>query len=144
MPNEPERGPIALGVGCRRDCPSDALMTLAVQTLALAGLQPDQITLVTTLEGRQHETAITSLARACHCPLIALSKEALRESEPAMSQVSETTRRVHGVPGVAEAAALAAIRQHTGATARLLVNRQQCASATCALATPAAYMALTE
>ncbi|GHC19723.1 hypothetical protein GCM10010082_09300 [Kushneria pakistanensis] len=138
LPNEADWPPIALGVGCRRDCPPEALRRLAMTTLALAGLRPDQITLVATLGGRQSEAAIASLAAEWHTPLMALPAEALRESEPDMSHVSDTVRRVHGVPGVAEAAALAAIRRHTGAPARLLVSRQQCARATCALAVPVA------
>ncbi|WP_335617610.1 cobalamin biosynthesis protein [Kushneria konosiri] len=128
--------PIALGVGCRRDCPPEVLMQLVTDMLTRTGLHPDQITLVATLVGRQHEVAMTSLARAWGCPLMPLPAEALRESEPAMSQTSDTTRRLHGVPGVAEAAALAAIRAHCDAPARLLVARQQCDRATCALAVP--------
>ncbi|SPJ34691.1 cobalamin biosynthesis protein [Kushneria phyllosphaerae] len=139
-----EVGPVAMGVGCRRDCPPDALMALAMTTLAMANVQPSQITLLATLAGRQHETAIASLAKAWRCPLIALPAQALRDSEPAMSHVSGTTRRLHGVPGVAEAAALAAIRQQMGTPARLLVNRQQCARATCALAVSASMTALAE
>ncbi|WP_456267219.1 cobalamin biosynthesis protein [Kushneria sp. AK178] len=144
MPDETAPIPVALGVGCRRDCPPEALRQLAMTTLALAGLRPDQITLMATLEGRQSEAAIASLATGWHCPLMALPAEALQESEPDMSHVSDAARRVHGVPGVAEAAALAAIRRHTGAPARLRVTRQQCACATCALAVPASMMALTE
>lgn len=139
-----EASHVAMGVGCRRDCPPDALMALALKTLAMANLQPDQITLMATLAGRQHETAITSLASAWHCPLITLPAQALRESEPAMSHISDTTRRLHGVPGVAEAAALAAIRQQMGTPARLIVNRQQCAQATCALAVSASMTVLAE
>lgn len=129
-------GPVAMGVGCRRDCPPVVLEELAMTTLARAGLRPDQVTLLATLAGRQHESAIASLAQTCRCPLVALPAEALRESEPAMSHISDTARRVHGVPGVAEAAALAAIRDRTGRQARLLVSRQQCDRATCALAVP--------
>lgn len=139
-----EAGPVAMGVGCRRGCPPDALMALAMATLTHAGLHLNQVTLVATLSGRQHETAIAALASACHCPLIALPAQALRESEPAMSHVSDTARRIHGVPGVAEAAALAAIRQQMGTAARLIVNRQQCAQATCALAVSASMTALAE
>ena len=139
-----EASPVAMGVGCRRNCPPEALMALAMTTLAMANVQPGQITLLATLAGRQHETAITSLAKAWHCPLIALPAQALRDSEPAMSHVSDTTLRLHGVPGVAEAAALAAIRQRMGTPARLIINRQQCAQATCALAVSASMTALAE
>ncbi|MFC0338704.1 cobalt-precorrin 5A hydrolase [Kushneria avicenniae] len=137
-------GPVAMGVGCRRDCPPGVLEALAMTTLARAGLHLDQVTLVATLAGRQHEAAITSLAQRCHCPLMALPPEALRARESAMSHVSDTTRRVHNVPGVAEAAALAAIHDHTGRQAQLLVGRQHCDRATCALAIPVATTPMAE
>lgn len=135
--------PIAMGVGCRRDCPPEVLMQLATRTLEHAGLHPSQITLVATLDGRQFEMAMTSLAETYGCPLMALAPDDLRASEAAMSQISDTTTRLHGVPGVAEAAALAAIRAHCGEPARLLVPRQQSERATCALAVPNANTNIT-
>lgn len=124
---------LAMGVGCRREAPLAALQTLVKEALIRAGVSPQQVTMLATLEDKADEPAITTLAEHYGWPLMALSRAMLIRHEAQLTHHSAAVRARYGISGIAEAAALAAIH-HESRSARLLLTRQHNRQATCALA----------
>ena len=54
---------VALGVGCSRHCPPAELAALVADTLAKAGIAPEAVTCVSTIDLKADEPAILELAR---------------------------------------------------------------------------------
>ncbi|MFC0268520.1 cobalamin biosynthesis protein [Kushneria aurantia] len=125
---------IAVGVGCRRHCPPEVLATLVSAALEGAGLSVDDVSLLASLVDKADTPAIVALAERHGWPLQTLPAAQLALYEHRLSHKSEAARRVHGTPGVAEAAALASLEQQ-GGSARLLLPRRHNRWATVAIAT---------
>jgi cobalt-precorrin 5A hydrolase/precorrin-3B C17-methyltransferase len=121
---------LALGVGCERGAPAAELSALARAALAEAGLSPHAVACIVSLALKAAEPAIHALAEELGRParfIDAATAAAQAERLPSPSPVVEAAV---GVPGVAEAAALAA----AGPDGRLLVPKRKSARCTVAVA----------
>ena len=120
---------IAIGIGCRRNCPADDIVALVRRALALlpAAAKPDGLF---SLAEKKGEPGLRDAARTLGLPLTFLSAAILRDAEACALTRSARIEAMFGVPSVAETAALAG----AGRGARLLVSRQASATATCAVA----------
>jgi cobalt-precorrin 5A hydrolase len=121
---------LAVGVGCRKGCPAQAITGLVGRALERAGGAPAALF---TIADKTGEAGLQEAARALGLPLVYLPRAALAAQEGAGSGRSERVVALFGVPSVAEAAALAG----AGPGAVLLVPRMAADGATCAVAGPA-------
>ncbi len=121
---------LALGIGAERDAPADEVAALALAALAEAGLSPQAVACVVSIDLKSDETAILALADALGVPARFFDAATLAKEEPRVTDASEYVRATVGTPSVAEAAALAA----AGPEGRLLAPKRKSARATCAAA----------
>ncbi len=121
---------LALGVGCERGCPAEEIANLASETLIAAGLAPDAIAAIVSIDLKLAEPGIHALGRALGVPARFLPAELLVEQTERLTERSEIVFRATGCWGVAEAAALAA----TGPRGTLVVPKRKSRHATCAVA----------
>jgi cobalt-precorrin 5A hydrolase / precorrin-3B C17-methyltransferase len=121
---------LALGVGCERDVEPEELITLARDTLAAAGLAPESVAAVVSVDVKLDEAAVHAVAEALGRPARFFTPERLEQETPRLANPSEIVFREVGCHGVAEAAALAA----AGAEGQLVVEKQRSKRATCAIA----------
>ena len=119
---------LAIGVGCRRGCPADAIEALVRQ--ALAGAPAVERLGLFTIQDKSADPGLLEAAARLGLDLVFLPAEALRAQEALLRTRSAAAQRRFGVASVAEAAALAG----AGAHATLLGPRLAGAGATCALA----------
>ncbi len=124
------RRALALGVGCARGCPPDALAALARETLAAAGRSESEVGAVVSLDLKADEAAVHALARALDAPARFFDAATLEAETPRLANPSDVVFAEVGCHGVAEAAALAA----AGPDGRLVAEKRKSAQATCALA----------
>jgi cobalt-precorrin 5A hydrolase len=122
-------GLIAIGVGCRKACASDAIVALVRRALAEAG-DPAGERVLFTLESKRGEINLEDAARALQLPLRFLDHEQLANEAPRAQTRSARVERHIGLPSLAETAALAG----AGPQARLVVARLAADGATCAIA----------
>ena len=119
---------VAIGIGCRKDCPADAVEALIRQAL---GLVTDAApTGLFTVADKQGELGLTEAAGRLGLGLTYLSRDALRERGADIRTHSPHAERLLSVPSVAEAAALAG----AGPGSILVVPRIAEGGATCAVA----------
>ena len=123
-------GVLAMGLGCERGCAPEELVELAERTLADAGLAPEAVACVASLDLKADEPAVGAVADALGVPLRLFDAAALERETPRLTAPSETVFRAVGCHGVAEAAALAC----TGAEGALTVPKAKSARGTCAIA----------
>ncbi len=122
-------GRIAIGVGFRKACARDTLVTLVRQALAqAAGATAETAVLATIAE--KDRPVLHEAAAELGLEVVILPKRALAAAQDRITIESEAAKACLGVPSVAEAAALAA----AGPGSRLLVPRISVADATCAIA----------
>ena len=121
---------LALGVGCERGCPAGDLIALAHTTLAEHDLAPAAIAAVVSLDLKADEAAVHALSADLGVPARFFDRQALLAQANRLANPSTIVAREVGVPGVAEAAALAA----AGPEGRLLVEKTKGARATVAIA----------
>jgi len=121
---------LALGIGCERGCAAEEIATLAYATLAEAGLLPDSVAAVVSIELKRAEPAILALASALGVPARFFTAEQLLAETGRLSERSAAAFRATGCWGVAEAAALAAC----GSERTLVVPKRRSRRATCAVA----------
>lgn len=120
-------GRLAIGVGCRRDCPGEAIAALAQAALARARGEPMALF---TLEDKRGQAGPLEAARLLGLELRYLSRAQLAAVSKGVVTPSAQAQNMFGVAAVAEAAALAG----AGPGARLVVARIAGGGATCALA----------
>ncbi|MDF3198840.1 cobalamin biosynthesis protein [Pseudomonas sp. 1912-s] len=125
---------LAVGLGCQRGCPVDALLDLFNAALAEGGIERQRITALASLDRKQDEPGLLALAHALELPLTFFSAAELVPYEDRLSHKSETVFAHTGCYGIAESAALALAEQLSRRPATLLVTRQKTAQATFALA----------
>ena len=123
-------GRLALGVGCARGVAAAELADLVHGALNEAGLAPEAIAGVFSIDVKADEAAIHDLAAALDAPARFFDAATLEAETPRLANPSETVFREVGSHGVAEAAALAA----GGPDAELVVAKRKSAMATCAVA----------
>ncbi len=121
---------LALGVGCERDVPAEELQLLVAETLAEAGLAAPAIACVVSVALKAAEPAIHTLAAGLGVPARFFEREALAAETPRLATPSDVVAAELGIPGVAEAAALAAV----GPIGRLIVPKRKSRRCTCAVA----------
>jgi cobalt-precorrin 5A hydrolase len=119
---------IAIGVGCRKGCPADAIEALVRQ--ALDRLPPVAPRGLFTLVDKHDEPGLAEAAVRLGLTITYLSRDALLAESPRVQTPSPHAAHRFGVPSVAEAAALAG----AGPDAALIVARIAADGATCAVA----------
>jgi len=121
---------LALGVGCARGCPPAELEALALKALADAGLSPDAVACVVSIDVKADEPAVHALAQHLGVPARFLPADTLEAETPRLQTPSEVVFAEVGCHGVSEGAALAAV----GPEGHLVVAKRKTANATCAIA----------
>jgi cobalt-precorrin 5A hydrolase/precorrin-3B C17-methyltransferase len=121
---------LTLGLGCERGTDAEELLKLVDESVTGAGLAPEAIACVASLDLKMDEAAMTAVASRLGRPLRFFDAKQLQAETPRLANPSETVFRAVGCHGVAEAAALAA----AGPSARLVVPKAKSARATCAIA----------
>jgi cobalt-precorrin 5A hydrolase len=122
-------GLIAIGIGCRRGCASEAIVALARRALAEAGPLQGQPRLF-TIEAKRGEANLAAAARTLGLELTFLAFDRLAAQAPrALTRSARVEKRI-GLPSLAETAALAG----AGDRGTLIVARLAAGGATCAIA----------
>ena len=121
---------LAVGVGCERGCEADELTALVGETLAGAGLAPQAVGVLVSIDLKADEPAVHAAANTLGAPARFFDVDSLAAEEPRLATPSDLVRREVGVAGVAESAALAA----AGPEGELLVPKAKSRRATCAVA----------
>ncbi len=121
---------LALGVGCERHASAEELEALVMTTLAEAGLAPEAVACVVSLDLKAAEPALHALSHALDVPARFFDRDALAAETPRLATPSAVVEAEIGIPGVAEAAALAA----AGPAGRLLVTKRKSQRCTVAVA----------
>ena len=111
---------VMLGVGCDRGTPLETLETAVAQALNRAGLGAEAVRGIATIDKKQDEVCILTLAERRNWPLHFFSAEEL--AQVPVPNPSATVLKYMGTPAVAEAAALLAAR--VGAE-KLLVEKHK-------------------
>ncbi len=124
-----ERNPtVAIGIGCKRRCSSEAIVALVKRAIAAAACAGPAA--LFTHEGKRDEAGLANAAKALGLPLIFLDAQVLRQASLRAATNSPRVMRMFGLPSIAEAAALAG----AGPASVLLVARMSDGGASCAIA----------
>jgi len=119
---------VAVGIGCRKNCPADAIEALARQAL---GRIADAAPLgMFTVVDKQGEPGLVEAAGRLGLNLTYLSRDALKARAEDVQTRSPLAETLFDIPSVAEAAALAG----AGPASVLIVPRIAANGATCAIA----------
>ncbi|MBO6783085.1 MAG: precorrin-3B C(17)-methyltransferase [Alphaproteobacteria bacterium] len=121
---------LAVGVGCERGCSADELVGLVRDTLDEAGLAPESVAGIFSIDVKADEPAVHAVAEDLGVSARFMSADSLEAETPRLANPSEIVFREVGAHGVAEAAALAA----AGPRSNLVVPKRKSARATCAVA----------
>lgn len=122
---------IAIGIGCRKACPDDDIVTLVREAVALLPSEAKPSGLF-SLSDKSGEPGLARAAATLDLPLTFLDRAELQRAAGAARTRSRRVEDLYGLPSVAETAALAG----AGAGAVLLVERLSSPMATCAIAGP--------
>ncbi|WP_157895507.1 cobalamin biosynthesis protein [Rhizobium sp. LCM 4573] len=121
---------IVAGLGCRKGCSAEDVMSALDAACAEARISRISITALATGEIKREEAGIIELAEKLGLPLHIVDDEALLEAEPRTRTVSRHSIAKTLSSSLSEAAALAVAGEHSEIiVARLISN-----GATCALA----------
>ncbi len=118
------------GLGCERDADPAEIEALLSETLKEAGLSPDAIACVASIDVKADEPAILSAAEQLGVPARFFSAGRLEQETPRLANPSDIVFREVGCHGVAEGAALAG----AGPDCALVVAKRKSRRATCAIA----------
>jgi cobalt-precorrin 5A hydrolase len=121
---------IALGVGCRKGCEAEEIVALARTALEAHGLALQPGDVMASGWMKTGEQGIIQAATILGVPVVFVAQDALEAMAPWAVTRSAHVAAVHGLPSVAETAALVA----AGMNAKLLGARRVSASASCAVA----------
>ena len=99
---------ILLGVGCARGAAADEVIDLVMAELQTANINAASIAAVVTADIKADEPAIHALASMLAVPLRVFDRDVLAAQAPRLHNPSDAVQDEIGIPGVAEAAALAA------------------------------------
>lgn len=120
---------IAIGLGCRKSCPAEAIVAIVRRALAdcpdVAGERR-----LFCLADKSSEPGLATAAEILGFDLVFLPREALAAETPRLLTRSAVVRSRYGLDSVAEASALAG----AGPGARLSGPRLAADGATCAIA----------
>jgi cobalt-precorrin 5A hydrolase/precorrin-3B C17-methyltransferase len=121
---------LAVGLGCERGAAAAEVSALLDQTLGAAGLSPQSVACLASIDVKMDEPALRAVARERGLPLRFFDAARLEEETPRLANPSDAVFRAVGCHGVAEAAALASV----GGDGELIVGKTKSARATCAVA----------
>ncbi|MEV5574002.1 precorrin-3B C(17)-methyltransferase [Spirillospora sp. NPDC052269] len=130
---------LVVGIGSARGVSSAEVGELIDRTLAEAGLAPESVRCVATIDLKADEQGILSAARERGWDVVTYPAEALADvdlpdpSDVAVPDPSAVVRAEVGTPSVAEASALHAA-QTLGRAGELVAAERETADATCAVA----------
>lgn len=129
-----ERPVLVAGLGCRRECSLEELLSLLDDTLAEHGSSTAELTALASSVHKANEPGLLQLAAHLNLPIQFLPAEVLAGYHGRLSQTSAIAQRVTGSPSVAEASALALVEQLSDRSARLWITKRKSANATLAVA----------
>nr|WP_288455230.1 cobalamin biosynthesis protein [uncultured Pseudomonas sp.] len=129
-----ERPVLVAGLGCRRECSLEELLSLLDDTLAEHGSGTAELTALASSEHKVDEPGLQQLAAHLNLPIHFLPAEVLAGYHGRLSQTSAIAQRVTGSPGVAEASALALAERSSNRPARLWITKRKSPNATMAVA----------
>ena len=118
---------VIAGVGCRRGCPAEDIVSVIRRACAETGKQPGALAAPAF---KSNEPGLHEAARRLDLPLSFIDPADLSAAQQHCATLSERAEQAVGVASVAEGCALAA----AGADAYLLLQRITGGMATCALA----------
>ncbi len=121
---------LAVGVGCERGASATEVVDLVRGTLREAGLAPESVSCIVSLDLKADEAAVHSAATDLGVPVRFFDAAALEAETPRLANPSDIVFAEVGCHGVSEAAALAA----AGPDSELIVEKQKSERATCAVA----------
>ena len=121
---------LALGIGCERNVSAEEIEELARSCLEGAGLAPESVAAVFSIDLKADEPGVHALAASLGVPARFFAATALEAEADRLRNPSELVYRAVGCHGVAEGAALAAV----GPGGELVVAKTKSARATCAIA----------
>ena len=121
---------LAVGIGCERGAAPDEIATLARSCLDAAGLAPEAVAGVFSIDLKSDEPAVHALADSLGVPARFLPAPVLEAEAPRLRNPSDLVFRAVGCHGVAEGAALAA----AGPEGELVVEKTKSVRGTCAIA----------
>jgi cobalt-precorrin 5A hydrolase / precorrin-3B C17-methyltransferase len=121
---------LVVGVGCERAVEAEELADLVASSLAEAGLARQSVACIASIALKAAEPAIHALARTLDVPARFFERDRLAAETPRLATPSAVVEAEIGIPGVAEAAALAAV----GPAGRLLVPKRKSRRCTVAVA----------
>ena len=105
---------VMLGAGCARGCPADELIDLVMRELARANVNAASIAGIFSVDLKADEPALEALADMLAVPLRIFDRDSLQAEAPRLQNPSDAVQDEIGIPGVAEAAALAAAGPEEG------------------------------
>ncbi|MGH6824033.1 MAG: cobalamin biosynthesis protein [Methylocella sp.] len=120
---------MAIGIGCKRGCASEAIIALVERAIAAAACAGAPAALFTHA-AKQNEAGLANAAKALGLPLVFLDGQVLRQVSLRAATNSPRVMAMFGLPSIAEAAALAG----AGPSSVLLVARMSDGGASCAIA----------
>ncbi len=129
-----ERPVLVAGLGCRRKCSLEELLSLLDDTLAEHGSSTAKLTALASSDHKVDEPGLQQLAAHLNLPIHFLPAEVLAGYHGRLSQTSAIAQRVTGSPGVAEASALALAERSSNRPARLWITKRKSPNATMAVA----------
>jgi cobalt-precorrin 5A hydrolase/precorrin-3B C17-methyltransferase len=121
---------LAIGVGCERGADPKELIALTRRALKKAGLAPEAVACVVSLDLKSDEPAVHALAEWLGIPARFFFAAEIEEQAQRLATPSDIVFQAVGVHGVAEGAALAAV----GKRGKLIVAKTKSKHATCAVA----------
>jgi cobalt-precorrin 5A hydrolase / precorrin-3B C17-methyltransferase len=121
---------LAVGIGSERGIEAGEIEALVRDALKEHDLSPSAVACLATLDLKEDEPAMHELAELLEVPLRFFRPDELAAQAPRLATPSPVVEQAVGVPGVAEAAALAA----AGPSGQLIVPKIKSARATCAIA----------
>ena len=121
---------LAVGIGCERGAAPDEIAALAGSCLDAAGLAPDAVAGVFSIDLKSDEPAVHALAESMGVPARFFSATTLEAEASRLRNPSDLVFREVGCHGVAEGAALAA----AGPEGTLVVEKTKSVRGTCAIA----------
>jgi cobalt-precorrin 5A hydrolase len=121
---------IVAGIGCKRGAAAHDIEAALRAALAHVGLAATALDAIATIDGKDREPGISTVAEKFGLRVVTLPQSELKAASDRVATHSPRVLQLTGLPSVAETAALAA----AGPRGRLLAARRNVGGATCALA----------
>jgi len=119
---------LVVGIGCNRGTKKDALIDFLLKVFKIAGLSLNSIQKFATIDLKQDEEGLLSIARELNKPIVFYSPDEL-SSVKGIKTPSQIVKNYTGVKSVCEAAALLAAK-----TSQMIVKKQVAKDTTIAIA----------